>query len=72
MATQKAGGVEAEAEAREVKTCPACGGTWPATRRLCIACGTSLESVPARMVGEGTAAEKLDWRWLDAFSPDKG
>ena len=41
------------AEAREVKTCPACGGTWPAARRHCIARGASLEGIPTRMVEEG-------------------
>ena len=58
------------AEAREVKTCPACGGTWPAARRHCIACGASLEGIPTRTVEEGTSAEKPDWSWLDALSPD--
>jgi ribosomal protein S27AE len=70
MDEQKVGGVEAEAKATEVKICPACGGTLPATRWHCIACGTSLEGVPAKMVEEGTAAEELDWGWLDALSPD--
>ena len=69
MDEEKAGGVEAEANAREVKTCPACGGTWSATRRHCIACGASLEGVPARVVEEGTAVEELDWGWLDALAP---
>ena len=70
MDEQEAGGVEAEAEAREVKTCLACGGTWPATRSHCIACGASLEGVPARLIEEKNAAEELDWGWLDALSPD--
>lgn len=56
-----------ETEPREVKRCPACGGTWPATRRHCIACGFNLEGVPARTVEEGDGAEKLDWSWLDAL-----
>ena len=72
MDVQKAGGVEAEANAGEVKTCPACGGTWPATRRHCIACGASLEGIPARVVEEGASGEKLDLGWLDALSPDSG
>jgi len=69
MDEQNAGGVDAEAETREVKTCPACGGTWPATRRHCIACGASLEGIPARVVEEGASGEKLDLGWLDALSP---
>ena len=70
MDEQKAGGVEGEAGGREVKTCPACGGTWAATRRHCIACGASLEDVPARVVEEGASGEKLDLGWLDALSSD--
>lgn len=68
MDEQKPGAVGAEP--REVKTCPACGGTWPAVRRLCIACGASLEGVAARRVEEGAASANLDWSWLDALSPD--
>jgi hypothetical protein len=70
MNEQQAGGAEAESEATEVKTCPACGGTWPATRRHCIACGASLGGIPARVVEEGAYGEKLDLGWLDALSPD--
>ena len=72
MDEQNAGGVDAEAETREVKTCPACGGTWPATRRHCIACGASLEGIPARVVEEGASGEELDLGWLDALSPESG
>ena len=70
MDEQEAGGVYAQPEATEVKTCPACGGTWPARRRHCIACGASLEGVPARVIEEKNAAEELDWSWLDALPPD--
>jgi two-component system sensor histidine kinase BaeS len=61
---------QAGTEAGEVKTCPACGGTWSATRRHCIACGASLEGVPARVVEERASREKLDLGWLDVLSPD--
>jgi hypothetical protein len=43
--------------------------TEPATRRHCIACGASLEVIPARVVEEGASGEKLDLGWLDALSP---
>jgi predicted amidophosphoribosyltransferase len=54
----------------EVKTCPACGGTWAADRRACLACGASLESVPATPASEAPEHEPLNWRWLDALAPD--
>lgn len=51
----------------EIRTCPACGGTWPSDRRNCLACGANLESVPARPAGEGEGQEPLSWTWLDAM-----
>jgi hypothetical protein len=57
-------------EGVEVKTCPACGGTWPSERRNCLACGASLEEVPARPAGEEPETEPLDWTWLDAMAQD--
>ena len=53
------------------KTCPACGGTWPADRRHCLACGASLESVPAQPTAEGQDHEPLDWAWLDAMAEEE-
>jgi hypothetical protein len=52
------------------KTCPACGGTWPADRRNCLACGANLESVPVRTAGEEQGQEPLNWAWLDAVAED--
>lgn len=72
MDEQESGGVSAQSGTTEVKTCPACGGTWPAARCHCLACGASLEGVPIRVVEEENAAEELDWSWLDALSPDSG
>jgi hypothetical protein len=70
MDEQEADRGNRQPEATGVKTCPACGGTWPAVRRHCIACGASLEGVPVRVDEEGNAVEELDWGWLDALSPD--
>jgi hypothetical protein len=70
MDEQEAGGGNGQPETTGVKTCPACGGTWPAVRRHCIACGASLEGVRARVAEEENATEELDWGWLDALSPD--
>lgn len=50
------------------KTCPACGGTWPADRLNCLACGANLESVPVRPAGEEQGQEPLSWAWLDAVA----
>jgi hypothetical protein len=61
---------EEQQDQSKVKTCPACGGTWPADRRACLACGASLESVPARPAEEDQGPEPLDWRWLDALARD--
>jgi hypothetical protein len=53
------------------KTCPACGGTWPADRRNCLACGANLESVPAQSAAsEGQGQEPIDWAWLDAMADE--
>jgi hypothetical protein len=70
MGESKGKGLQAEAEAKEVKTCPVCGGTWPAARRNCVACGASLEDVPARLTGEATSTEEIDWGWLDILPPE--
>jgi hypothetical protein len=59
---------EQQQESAEVKTCPACGGTWPSDRRNCLACGANLESVPARPAGEEQGPEPLNWDWLDAMA----
>ena len=59
----------------QIRTCPACGATWPSDRRNCLACGANLESVPARPAGEGKGQEPLSWDWLDAMAdegPDSG
>jgi predicted amidophosphoribosyltransferase len=63
MAKEQQGSVDS-------KTCPACGGTWPPDRRNCLACGTNLESVPARPAGEELEQEPLNWAWLDAMADE--
>ena len=57
-------------ESAHAKTCPTCGGTWPSDRRNCLACGASLELVPARPASEGQAQEPLSWAWLDAMADE--
>ena len=54
----------------KVKPCPACGGTWPADRTTCLACGANLEPVPARPSSKAPKGEPLNWRWLDALAPE--
>jgi hypothetical protein len=60
-----------ETGAEEIKTCPRCGGMWPATRGHCLACGMSLAGVPARAAEEAPPAEEIDWGWLDASAPEE-
>ena len=55
----------------DTKTCPACGGTWAADRRNCLACGANLESVPAQPACEGQEQALLDWTWLDAMAEER-
>jgi hypothetical protein len=55
----------------EVKTCPVCRGTWPATRSHCLACGASLANVPARLPQEGQQPQTINWRFLDELSPEE-
>jgi hypothetical protein len=57
-------------EAEGVKTCPRCRGTWPAGRSHCLACGASLADVPARPPPEDPHAVTINWRVLDALSPE--
>ena len=54
----------------EIKTCTACGGTWPASRPHCPACGASLVHVAARSPADEPGPEEFDWRWLDALALD--
>ena len=54
----------------DLKTCPACGGTWPSDRRNCLACGANLELVPVRPAGEEQGQEPLAWAWLDVMAAD--
>ena len=61
---------EREQSRVDTKTCPACGGTWAAGRRNCLACGASLESVPAQTAGEGLEPGPLEWTWLDAMADE--
>jgi hypothetical protein len=56
----------------DVKTCPSCGGTWPAARTHCLACGTSLADVPAQPPEETRPDAPFDWRWLDAMAREHG
>jgi hypothetical protein len=58
-------------EAAEVKTCPHCRGAWPASRTHCLACGASLADVPARPPVENPHSGPINWRVLDALSPDR-
>jgi hypothetical protein len=51
-----------------VKTCPACGATWPSDRRNCLACGANLESVPPQPASGPQRQEPLNWAWLDAMA----
>lgn len=62
----------ATTESVEVKTCSVCGGTWPAGRPHCPACGASLTNIAARPPADapGTGPEEFDWRWLDAMAPE--
>jgi hypothetical protein len=55
-------------EMADIKTCPACGGTWSSDRRNCLACGANLKSVPARPAGEELEQEPLNWAWLDVMA----
>ena len=59
------------ATADEVKTCPACRGTWSAVRSHCLACGASLADVPARAPQEGRQPQRINWRFLDELSPEE-
>lgn len=59
-----------EQRADLVKTCPHCRGTWPAARTHCLACGANLADVPARPPLEDPHAGGINWRVLDALSPD--
>jgi hypothetical protein len=61
-----------EATGGAVKTCPACGGTWPADRRHCLACGASLAEVPSRAADEAAGPQEINWAVLDAMSPEEG
>ena len=47
-------------ESTDVKTCPACGGTWPADRRHCLACGASLGEVPPQEMGASAASREIN------------
>jgi hypothetical protein len=53
-----------------LKTCPACDGTWPSDRRNRLACGASLESVPALPASEGRTQEPLEWARLDTMTEE--
>jgi hypothetical protein len=55
----------------QVKSCPSCGGTWPANRPICPACGTGLAGVTARPEAELAGEGEFDWRWLDALAPEE-
>jgi hypothetical protein len=59
------------AGAEEVKTCPGCGGTWPADRPVCPACGVGLGGIAARPAGEAAGEQAVDWRWLDALASEE-
>lgn len=61
---------KSEQSSVDAKTCPACGGTWPADRRNCLACGANLGMVPARPAGEERQREPLNWAWLDAMADE--
>lgn len=61
----------AAAESEAVKTCAACGGSWPASRSHCPACGSSLANVTAQPRADTPTAEEFDWRWLDALAPEE-
>lgn len=67
MDEQQAEGHKGETD--EVKTCSACGGTWAASRRHCLACGASLADVPSMAVGAATGAQEINWTVLEALSP---
>lgn len=54
----------------QVKTCPVCGGSWPATRPICLACGADLAQVAARPAAEQAGRESFDWRWLDSLASE--
>jgi hypothetical protein len=54
----------------QVKTCTSCGGTWPASRPICPACGTGLAGVTARPTAELEGEGEFDWQWLDALAPE--
>ena len=56
----------------DVKTCPSCGGTWPAARTHCLACGASLAGIPAHPPEHEPHDMPLDWRWLDAIAQEEG
>jgi hypothetical protein len=57
------------AETEEVKTCTTCGGTWPADRPICPACGASLTSIAAQPAAGAEDTAHFDWQWLDALAP---
>ncbi len=58
------------AETEEVKSCTTCGGTWPAGRPTCPACGASLANIAAQPTAGAAEPADLDWRWLDALAPE--
>ncbi len=60
----------ATAESETVKTCVSCGGTWPASRPHCPACGANLTNIAVRPPAGALGPEELDWRWLDALAPE--
>lgn len=68
MDEQQADGHKGETGA--VKTCPACGGTWAASRRHCLACGASLADVPSMVAEAVTGAQEINWAVLEALSPE--
>ena len=59
------------AETEEVKTCTTCGGTWPADRPICPACGAGLANVAAHPPASTQEPADLDWQWLDALAPEQ-
>ena len=55
----------------QVKTCSTCGGTWPASRPRCVACGANLAEVPVQ-APESADGATFDWSWLDAMAGESG
>lgn len=56
----------------DVKTCPSCGGAWPAARSHCLACGASLAGILAHLPENESHDAPFDWRWLDALVQETG